>query len=164
MEIGSKDRGHLEWFGEKLMKILDVNSQQKFKTVTLSNELKSCNRRIALEEMQRELQNDRNVKTICQITKKMDNLRQNYKKNRLASTGGEPTNWRFFMLCINCLPPIISIILIPLISAILLTKFILFENLKHKNHIARYEKGNIKLIEKWPSNKRKHNLVTHVVI
>ena len=30
MEIGSKDRGHLERFGEKLMKILDVNSQQKF--------------------------------------------------------------------------------------------------------------------------------------
>ena len=86
--------------------------------------------------MQRELQNDRNVKTICQITKKMDNLRQNYKKNRLASTGGEPTNWRFFMLCINCLPPIISIILIPLISAILLTKV---KNLE-KINFFRYKK------------------------
>ncbi|KAI2808363.1 hypothetical protein BLOT_006305 [Blomia tropicalis] len=65
----------------KLIEIWRINDEK----------LKSCNRRIALEDMRKELQNERINKTVYQITKKMDNLRQNYKKNRPASTGGEPS-------------------------------------------------------------------------
>lgn len=60
------------------------------------NKLKSCNRREAIEEIRQKLAERSIDKTSHQITKKLDNLRQMYKKHRPSSTGGEPPKWRFF--------------------------------------------------------------------
>ena len=92
----------------------------------------------AIEGMQKELQNEGINKTVYQITKKMDNLRQNYKKNRPASTGGEPSTWRFFMLCINCSPPVIFTILIQLLSVIQLIKVVILLHEVHEKEIINY--------------------------